>query len=400
MQSGMATARMNTARMKVNHADNSSAGLRVAGLAVAFCLMLLTLTGTALAQHSRGGGGHDGGGGGPAHETSAQHDARDDGHRDRADEDAGPGTPDDRPDGRDDRGVGVIEAPDDVPDDTVTPDDAAAASAAVPDAALAADPVGTVSDPASDPAAGDVVLTSEGRRSAQPRQFGPVGRSPVVVELFTSQGCSSCPPADEMLGGLADRDDILALSWHVDYWDYLGWTDEFARPEFTRRQQAYARTWGERAIYTPQLIVGGSDTLIALRPAELMALLEARMARPAEVIVSARPQGEGYRIELTPRSAIRGQVAITLVRYVPRREVRIRAGENRGLTAEYRNVVLAAVRIGEWNGRAPLRMNVTPGTQEGGGDFPADTRHVILAQEIPPGSKDASGPILAAIRLD
>ncbi len=232
------------------------------------------------------------------------------------------------------------------------------------------------------------------------RMLGPIGHPPVVVELFTSQGCSSCPPADEMLGDLADREDVLALSWHVDYWDYLGWADDFARPEFTRRQQAYAHETGERAMYTPQMIVGGTDTLIALRPAELMGLVQAQMARPPMVMVSSQQQQEGYRIDLTPRGAIRDRVAIILVRYAPDRRVAIKAGENRGVVLNYRNVVLAAERVAEWDGRAPLRLTVKPDRRSGDA-FPADTRHAILAQELGSGDpRAASGPILAAIRLD
>nr|WP_231564735.1 DUF1223 domain-containing protein [Paracoccus halophilus] len=237
--------------------------------------------------------------------------------------------------------------------------------------------------------------------AARARMLGPIGHPPVVVELFTSQGCSSCPPADRMLADLAERKDVLALSWHVDYWDYLGWADRFARPEFTRRQQAYARASGERAIYTPQMILGGTETLITLRPAELMAMLQAQMARPAQVMVTATPQDDGYRIELTPRAAIPGRVAIVLVRYAPRRKITIQAGENRGAAMEYRNVVLSAERIAEWDGRVPLRMTVRPGASRADGDaFPADTRHAILAQEIDSRSKRASGAILTAIRLD
>lgn len=232
------------------------------------------------------------------------------------------------------------------------------------------------------------------------RMLGPIGHPPVVVELFTSQGCSSCPPADEMLGDLADRDDILALSWHVDYWDYLGWADQFARPEFTRRQQAYAHETGERAIYTPQMIVGGQDTLIALRPAELMGMVQAQMAHPPMVMVSSSQQQGGYRIDLTPRGAIGDGVAIILVRYAPNRSVEIKAGENRGIALNYRNVVLAVERIAEWDGRAPLRLTVRPDLKSGDA-FPPDTRHVILAQEFGRGGpRGASGPILAAIRLD
>ena len=79
--------------------------------------------------------------------------------------------------------------------------------------------------------------------------------SPVVVELFTSQGCSSCPPADKMLHALAKRDDVIALALHVDYWDYIGWKDQFAQAKFTKRQRNYAALGNRRSIYTPQMIV-------------------------------------------------------------------------------------------------------------------------------------------------
>lgn len=234
---------------------------------------------------------------------------------------------------------------------------------------------------------------------ARSRMFGPIGHPPVVVELFTAQGCSSCPPADDMLGDLADRDDVLALSWHVDYWDYLGWADEFARPEFTLRQQAYAHAWRERAIYTPQVIVGGTDTLIALRPAELMTLINTQMARPAPVLVTSGQKSDGsYQIEITPRAAIPRPVALLLVRYAPRRDVEIKAGENRGVSVSYRNVVLAVDKVGDWDGRAPLHMSVRADSTPAD-TFPQDTRHAILAQELGRG-QDVTGPILAAIRLD
>jgi hypothetical protein len=237
------------------------------------------------------------------------------------------------------------------------------------------------------------------RPTAQARAgLGPISHPPVVVELFTSQGCTACPPADRMLADLAERDDILALSWHVDYWDYLGWADDFAKPEFTLRQQSYAHAWGERAIYTPQMIVGGTDTLIALRPADLMALVDMQMTRPVPIMVSARQRGEEFQIELTPRVAIPDKVAIVLVRYAPHRHVTIKAGENRGVAVRYTNVVLAADRIGEWDGRAALRMTVRPDLASGDA-FPEDTRHAILAQQMGRAGQP-TGPILAAIRLD
>ena len=109
--------------------------------------------------------------------------------------------------------------------------------------------------------------------AAVPLQAEPV----VVVELYTSQGCSSCPPADEFIAMLASNPQILPLALHVDYWDYIGWEDKFANPKFTDRQRAYARDIGSRTIYTPQLIIGGSDRIEGFAPAETAERLRAHM---------------------------------------------------------------------------------------------------------------------------
>src|SRR3989304_3616456 len=94
------------------------------------------------------------------------------------------------------------------------------------------------------------------------------GSAPVVVELFPSQGCSSCPPADRLLGELARRPDVLALSFNVDYWDYIGWKDPFASPAHTERQRAYGRALGRRVVYTPQMVIDGADEAVGSARAE------------------------------------------------------------------------------------------------------------------------------------
>lgn len=221
---------------------------------------------------------------------------------------------------------------------------------------------------------------------------------PVVVELFTSQGCSSCPPADAMLTMLAAQPDILPLSYHVDYWDYLGWADSFARPEFSERQSAYARAAGERSVYTPQMIVDGQDTAVAPGPAQLLGLIDAHRFAAAKVSVQREPLDKGEAIELTPLSDLGGAVDVVLVRYVPERQVQVRAGENRGKTVIYSNVVLSLQHLSRWDGRQMLRLTVRP-EQVQGGDYPADTRHALLVQQMQ-GPEALPGPILAAFRLD
>ncbi|HHB81142.1 MAG TPA: DUF1223 domain-containing protein, partial [Aliiroseovarius sp.] len=109
----------------------------------------------------------------------------------------------------------------------------------------------------------------------------------VVVELFTSQGCSSCPPADALLARLAQRDDVLALSMHVDYWDYIGWPDTFAQPKNTERQKAYAHAAGMRSIYTPQMIIAGKDHVIGSKPMDVVDYIEMSRAAPARVEMTA-----------------------------------------------------------------------------------------------------------------
>lgn len=221
---------------------------------------------------------------------------------------------------------------------------------------------------------------------------------PVVVELFTSQGCSSCPPADAMLAMLARDESILALAYHVDYWDYLGWADVFARPEFTARQEAYARAAGERSIYTPQLIVAGQDTSVSPGPAQVMGLIDTARYRPAQISVRRTGAAGDGKVELVPLSDLGGRVDITMVRYLPERVIEVTAGENRGRSVTHTNIVTEVVTLAVWDGAAPLRLSVRPGEVELP-DLPADTRQAIVVQKMQQ-PEGLPGPILAAIRLD
>lgn len=236
-----------------------------------------------------------------------------------------------------------------------------------------------------------------GAASLPDAEMLPHSRMPVVVELFTSQGCSTCQPADAMMAELVRQPDVLPLTFNVDYWDYLGWTDSFARPQYTQRQKSYAAAAGERSVYTPQVIVDGQDTVLSLRPAELMAMVDARRASPT--MLALVPQRDGARqvLELQPLSDLSGPFAVLLVGYVPERTVAVTAGENHGRTMTYRNVVVSLTKLSDWDGRRPLRLSVTPG-QEARPDLPPDTRSAVLVQQML--GRGLPGPIMAAMRLE
>ncbi|MGL4278998.1 MAG: DUF1223 domain-containing protein [Albidovulum sp.] len=207
---------------------------------------------------------------------------------------------------------------------------------------------------------------------------------PVVVELYTSQGCSSCPPADEIFAGLTARPDVIALALHVDYWDYIGWKDSFALPQFTERQRAYARVAGARTIYTPQMIVGGAEHLVGVRPAELAAMIARHGAMPAKAGLRAVREGGAVRITAAPVALLPDGAVVQLVRYMPEATVEIRGGENAGRRITYHNIVTDWRRVGTWDGTQPLSMTV---------DVAPGGKGVVLLQAPGP------GPILAAARL-
>ena len=207
---------------------------------------------------------------------------------------------------------------------------------------------------------------------------------PVVVELFTSQGCSSCPPADRILGELSQRDDVIALAMHVDYWDYLGWKDIFADPANTKRQRAYARAAGQRSIYTPQMVIGGKDHVIGSKPMKISSLIRKHGRKNALVDVRLTRSGNQVSVEAKPAGTIRGGTIVQLVTYVPKSTVDIRRGENAGRKLTYFNIVQDVSVLGKWNGS---------GTYKASAKVPADVNVVVLVQS--PGA----GPILGAARL-
>lgn len=206
----------------------------------------------------------------------------------------------------------------------------------------------------------------------------------VVVELYTSQGCVSCPPADDYLATLADRTDVIPLALHVDYWDYIGWKDNFADPRFTRRQKAYARAAGSRMVYTPQFIIAGQDRIEGLAPDEAALMMRRHLEAPAIVTLDVRREDDRIRIEASTATSLPAPVEVQLVRYRPEETVTIDRGENAGRTITYRNVVSSWETLGEWTGEAPLEA-VAPVTG-------ADPAVVILQSPGP-------AAILAAARV-
>ncbi|MEM7075477.1 MAG: DUF1223 domain-containing protein [Pseudomonadota bacterium] len=211
------------------------------------------------------------------------------------------------------------------------------------------------------------------------------GDRPVVVELYTSQGCSSCPPADAFLHELAERDDVLALAMHVDYWDYIGWKDSFARPEHTARQRAYAKADGRRMIYTPQMIIDGQDHVIGNRPKDVLDVIKAHRARPDTVALEVRREGEEIVISADRLDGAADPLRVQLVRYAPRDTVDILRGENAGRTLSYANIVTDMRVLGTWGGSAPLNIRETVT-----GDAPV----VVVLQ-----SDDGAGRVEAAMEL-
>lgn len=174
------------------------------------------------------------------------------------------------------------------------------------------------------------------------------GRRPVVVELFTSQGCSSCPPANANLVELLGRSDVLALSFSVTYWDRLGWKDVFGRPEFTARQYAYEPALGQSGPFTPQIVVDGRRTTVGNRLSDILDLI-------AEGGTDGGPAVDlaGGRVTIGKAPAPAAGTDVWLVRYEPEiLQVAVERGENRGRTLPHAHVVRELTHLGAWSGAA------------------------------------------------
>jgi len=176
-----------------------------------------------------------------------------------------------------------------------------------------------------------------------------------VLELFTSQGCSSCPPADRILGKLARDPNTLALSFPVDYWDYIGWKDTLAAPVYTARQKAYASASGKGQVYTPQVIVNGLTDAVGsdLEAIEQAERETSKRGGVLSVPLSVVEQGGKINISVgAADSASPRAGGVYLLALASSRTVTVQRGENAGSTLTYFNVVRAMTKIGDWNGAA------------------------------------------------
>jgi hypothetical protein len=175
-------------------------------------------------------------------------------------------------------------------------------------------------------------------------------RARTVVELFTSQGCSSCAPADAFLGELAKREDLIALSFHVDYWNYLGWRDPFSSPESTARQRAYGRSLGKRYVYTPQMVIGGVAQAVGSGRSEVLALIDkARLRNPLDIRIT-HPDADTATLHIGAGSKQRRPAAVWFAFYDDEHVTKIARGENRGRRLVNTNVVRSMKQVGVWRG--------------------------------------------------
>jgi hypothetical protein len=171
---------------------------------------------------------------------------------------------------------------------------------------------------------------------------------PTVVELYTSEGCSSCPPADAFLGELRQRSDVLALAFHVDYWNELGWADRFSLPYATARQDRYAQTLKLSSPFTPQLILDGQRSFIG---SDRSHILSAIGTEHDGVAITIERRDDGLRVELGAGAA-QTAADVVLLALVPEAQTAIGRGENRGRTLQEFNIVRASYALGSWSGSA------------------------------------------------
>lgn len=215
------------------------------------------------------------------------------------------------------------------------------------------------------------------------------GQTRSVVELFTSQGCSSCPPADAILSELSERDGVLALAYHVDYWDYIGWPDTFASADYSDYQREYARAWNAGSIYTPQMVINGETGVVGSRRSEVEGAI-ARAELPLSIDIVCTEDFMQASIAASPELE---EAVVWLVTYQSMASVDIARGENRGKTIEYAQIVTSRSAVGVWNPVTgmELKLPVKDVMRES-----SDGMALVLQREI----GGLPGPVLAASAVD
>jgi hypothetical protein len=213
-------------------------------------------------------------------------------------------------------------------------------------------------------------------------------QSHAVVELFTSQGCSSCPAADKILGELGTDPTIVAMSLPVDYWDYLGWKDTLALPGHSKRQRAYARSRGDREVYTPQVVVNGVKHVLGNDKSAIEHALAASRRNAKALQVTLAVSGDKLTVTVPAAKDERGSGEVWLCTVSKEVPVEITRGENRGRTVTYHNVARRWIKLGDWTGKA---QTFTVPIADLKGEH-VDAAAVLLQG----GSSDNPGPVLGA----
>jgi hypothetical protein len=210
----------------------------------------------------------------------------------------------------------------------------------------------------------------------------------VVVELFTSQGCSSCPPADELLTELADQPGVVALSLHVDYWDYIGWKDIYASPQYTARQQRYADALNLRYVYTPQIVIDGRINVVGSHHAEVRDAIEAAAKRDRPIEISFVMENGG-KVIIPEGHAPNEGATVWLAIYDREHLTEVKRGENAGRKLRNANVVRSFERLGTWTGaRLEIPLDLADARARG-----RDGCAVIV-------QRGRAGPVLAAAAMN
>lgn len=182
-----------------------------------------------------------------------------------------------------------------------------------------------------------------------PQAGSAANNHPVLIELFTSQGCSSCPPADELAADLVKDPNNIVLSFNVDYWDYLGWRDTLAKPEYTQRQYDYAKSRGDGSVYTPQMVVNGGAHAVGSKQRDVQREIANSRESELSADIKLSISGKSISVEI-PAASVEGEATLWLMAVEPRVKQKIERGENSGRDIVYVNVVRNLVPAAMWSG--------------------------------------------------